>query len=184
MSTTPKTADEAFAQKYGHAPVKAQATAKGSRAELESLRQFKAANQKQITDAAITTTNKPTVTQPVTVAKKLSAYERALHEAKLTHDAVQAMRADAGLKTTPFDQALFESKFANMNATQRPSKQTHAQAADLQKAMSAEAQKRGQTLAPNTYKTPKQLAQETRSLSPAEQRAALNAAILSELKKL
>lgn len=184
MSTTPKTADEAFAQKYGHAPVKAQSTAKGSRAELESLRQFKAANQKKIIDAAITTANKPTVTQPVTVAKKLSAYDRALHEAKLTHDAVQQLRADAGLSKMNFDQALFESKFANMNATQRPSQQTQSQADALQAAMNVEAQKRGQTLAPNTYKTPKQLAEETRSLSPAEQRAALNAAILAELKKL
>lgn len=171
--------DQAFQAKYGHAPVKAQA--KGSRAELESLRQFKAQYQKQITDAAITTANKP---QPVTVAKKLSAYERALHEAKLTHDAVQQLRADAGLSKMSFDEALFESKFANMNTTQRPSQQTQSQAADLQKAMSEQAARSGQTLAPNTYKTPKQLAEETRSLSPAEQRAAMNAAILAELKKL
>lgn len=173
--------DQAFQAKYGHAPVKAQATAKGSRAELESLRQFKAQNQKQITDAAITTANKP---QPVAVAKKLSAYERALHEAKLTHDAVQAMRADAGLKTTPFDQALFESKFAHMNATQRPSKQTQSQVDALQAAMSAEAQKRGQRISANSYKTPVHTIEEQPFKTSAEYRAALNAAILAEFKKL
>jgi len=111
---------------------------KGTRAELEQLRQFKAAHQKQITQAAITA---PVIRPQATVTTKnvkLSAYARA-------------------------------------------SEQERAQY--LQKAMSDEAQKRGQKLSKNTYKTPRQLSAEWLSMSPQEQRVALNAAILKELLK-
>lgn len=181
--------DKAFQAKYGHAPVKAQAKpVQNSREELEQLRSFKAANQNKIAQANashIEATGKPlpVKVQAAPVDAKATKRARLLASAKATHAAVQNIRADAGLTRLEFDQAFFDHNFERLHAD-RPLRDKGADAKALNAAMKELAVSRGQKLSANNYKTPAQLAEESRNRSPEEQRVAMNAAILNELRKL
>lgn len=177
--------DKAFQAKYGHAPVKAQAQpAKNSREELEQLRSFKAANQNKIAQANashIEATGKPlpVTVQASPVDAKATKRARLLASAKATHVAVQHIRADAGLTRLDFDQAMFNHQFERLHGDSV----LRAKASDPNALKVAMAEVAGKKLSANSYKTPSQLAEETRNMSKAEQQAAMNAAILNELRK-
>lgn len=168
-----------FQAKYGHAPVKAQA--KTQRQELEQLRAFKAAQSKQLDQANkshIEATGKPLPVK-VQVHKadaKATKRTQALAAAKATHAAVNMARADAGLPRLDFDQAYFDFQFNRLHGDSV----LRVQASDPNKVKMAMAEIAGKDLA----KSPAQLAAETRNLTKAEQQAAMNAAVINELRKL
>lgn len=172
-----------FQAKYGHAPVKAQA--KTQRQELEELRAFKAANEKKISQANashIEATGKPlpVKVQAQTVDAKASKRACILASAKATHDAVNLIRADAGLPRLDFDQAYFDFQYNRLHGDAV----LRVQASDPSAVKMAMAEIAGKKLSSEAYKSPAQLAKESRHMSSAEQQAAMNAAVINELRKL
>ena len=169
-----------FQAKYGHAPVKAQAK-KGSRAELEELRAFKAAQTKQLDQANkshIEATGKPlpVKVKTQTVDAKASKRAQALAAAKATHNAVNMARADAGLPKLDFDQAYFDFQYNRLHGDGV----IRVKASDPNAVKMAMADIAGKNLS----KSPAQLAAETRNMTKDEQQAAMNAAVINELRKL
>jgi len=168
-----------FQAKYGHVPVRAKAITQ--RQELEELRAFKVAQSKQLDQANkshIEATGKPL---PVKVkAQKIDTKStkraQALAAAKATHDAVNMARADAGLPRLDFDQAYFDFQFNRLHGDGV----LRVQASDPNTVKLAMAEIAGKNLS----KSPAQLATETRNMTKAEQQAAMNAAVISELRKL
>jgi len=172
-----------FQAKYGHAPVKAQA--KTQRQELEELRAFKSANEKKISQANashIEATGRPLPVrvQVRKVDAKANKRAKALAAAKATHDAVNMARADAGLPRLDFDQAYFDFQFSRLHGDDV----LRVKASDPDGVKVAMAKIAGQKLSANSYKTPAQLAAETRNMTKDEQQAAMNAAVINELRKL
>ncbi|MDI6637120.1 hypothetical protein [Pantoea dispersa] len=172
-----------FQEKYGHAPVKAQV--KTQRQELEELRAFRAANEKKISQANashIEATGRPLPVrvQVQKVDAKANKRAKALAAAKATHDAVNMARADAGLPRLDFDQAYFDFQFSRLHGDDV----LRVKASDPDAVKVAMAKIAGQKLSANSYKTPAQLAAETRNMTKDEQQAAMNAAVINELRKL
>ncbi|MEG9741477.1 hypothetical protein [Enterobacter roggenkampii] len=172
-----------FQAKYGHAPVKAQA--KTQRQELEELRAFRAANEKKISQANashIEATGRPlpVKVQVQKVDAKANKRAKALAAAKATHDAVNMARADAGLPRLDFDQAYFDFQYSRLHGDDV----LRVKACDPNAVKMAMAEVAGKKLSASSYKSPAQLAAETRNMTKAEQQAAMNAAVINELRKL
>lgn len=172
-----------FQAKYGHAPVKTQA--KTQRQELEELRAFKSANEKKISQA--NASHMEATGQPLRVKVQVQKFDakankraKALAAAKATHDAVNMARADAGLPRLDFDQAYFDFQFSRLHGDDV----LRVKASDPDAVKVAMAKIAGQKLSANSYKTPAQLAAQTRNMTKDEQQAAMNAAVINELRKL
>lgn len=185
MSMSPS--DQAFQAKYGHAPTKAKtaSTVKpGSRAEFEQLRQFKAnhlAKLKQVNASHIEKTGVPHPVQPSaqTLSAKASKRARMLAEAKALHNAVQDIRADAGLTRISFDQAFFDVQFERLFGDHVL--RVKASDPDSLKAAMAGLDKKPEA---HVYKSPATLAKESRYMSTSQQQQAMNQALMNELRKL
>ena len=174
-----------FQAKYGHAPVPVKAQAKTQRQELEELRAFRAANEKKISQANashIEATGRPlpVKVQVQKVDAKANKRAKALAAAKATHDAVNMARADAGLPRLDFDQAYFDFQYSRLHGDDV----LRVKASDPYAVKAAMAKIAGQKLSVSSYKSPAQLAAETRNMTKDEQQAAMNAAVINELRKL
>lgn len=188
MSMSPS--DQAFKAKYGHEPVKCHEpvkshVAKGSRAELEELRAFKSSQTKQLDQANashIEATGKPlpVKVQAQRVDAKANKRAKVLAAAKATHDAVNRARADAGLPKLDFDQAYFDFQYSRLHGDDV----LRVKASDPYAVKAAMAKIAGQKLSESSYKSPAQLAAETRNMTKDEQQSAMNAALINELRKL
>ena len=172
--------DQAFQAKYGHAPVKA--NAKTLRQELDDLRAFKAAQDKKLAQANkshVESTGRPlpVKVQAQKVDAKATKHAKALAAAKATHDAVNMARADAGLPRLDFDQAYFDFQYERLHGDGV----LRVKASDPNAVKMCLAEITGKKL---SHKSPAQLASETRNMTKNEQQAAMNAAVINELRKL